>query len=68
MNFTTPTSASHAFAATLIDAAVNRRDCRTTKRQSFERAALRVGCAFQLIIDNPAPEDGQPRRVAVSLH
>jgi hypothetical protein len=40
MNFTTPGRASHAFAATLIDAAVNRRDWRTTKRQSFERAAL----------------------------
>jgi hypothetical protein len=24
--------------------------------------------AFQLIVDNPAPEDGQPRRVAVPLH
>ncbi len=45
MNFTTPTSARHAFAATMIDAAVNRRDCRTTKRQ-FERAALRLACAL----------------------
>ena len=39
MNVTTPTSVSHAFAATLIDAAVNRRDCRTTKRQSVQMFA-----------------------------